>query len=130
MVEDNEHSTPWKNTMINAIRRQYGIRRVVGKGGVTLGWVTVSGDQWEPMSGLWAVRAEFLFARMAGEAVGPYPASGGYGDLDKLTRNLGDALEQSGLIVNDREIVRWDVCKEWWNHSCVKVRMDDLSGTH
>ena len=32
-------------------------------------------------------------------------------DLDKLTRAIGDALEQSGMIRSDARIWSWDVSK-------------------
>lgn len=35
------------------------------------------------------------------------------GDLDKLTRNLLDAMEDSGLIVNDCMVVGLDLAKRW-----------------
>lgn len=40
-----------------------------------------------------------------------YPA--GTPDLDKLQRALGDALTESGIIVDDARIVRWHVIGVW-----------------
>lgn len=40
-----------------------------------------------------------------------YPA--GTPDLDKLQRALGDALTESGVIVDDARIVRWHVMEVW-----------------
>lgn len=40
-----------------------------------------------------------------------YPA--GTPDLDKLQRALGDALTESGVIVDDARIVRWHVMGVW-----------------
>ena len=34
-------------------------------------------------------------------------------DLDKLTRGIGDAIEQSGIARNDSQIVQWSVLKRW-----------------
>ena len=34
-------------------------------------------------------------------------------DLDKLTRGIGDSIEQSGIARNDSQIVRWTVSKMW-----------------
>lgn len=34
-------------------------------------------------------------------------------DLDKLTRALGDAITQSGLIHGDQQICRWNTDKRW-----------------
>lgn len=35
------------------------------------------------------------------------------GDLDNLAKGVLDAMEQSGLIANDRELARLDVAKYW-----------------
>ena len=32
-------------------------------------------------------------------------------DLDKLTRGIGDSIEQSGIARNDSQIIRWTVSK-------------------
>ena len=42
-----------------------------------------------------------------------YPSKASSGDLDKLMRNLGDALEQSGILRNDARIVDVNICKRW-----------------
>lgn len=42
-----------------------------------------------------------------------YPVAMGIGDLDKLLRNVGDALVSSGLIKDDQYIVRVEVDKFW-----------------
>ena len=34
-------------------------------------------------------------------------------DLDKLTRGIGDSIEQSGIARNDSQNVRWTVSKMW-----------------
>ena len=34
-------------------------------------------------------------------------------DLDKLTRGIGDSIEQSGIARNDSQIIRWTVSKMW-----------------
>lgn len=68
-----------------------------------------------------AVEAVFYFVKTIGvngevwpSHDTPWPMADDIGDTDKLQRNLGDALEQSGLIANDRNIVRWiDPRKEW-----------------
>lgn len=42
-----------------------------------------------------------------------HPVAPTIGDLDKLTRAVGDALTKSGLIVDDRFIVRLVAEKQW-----------------
>jgi hypothetical protein len=56
------------------------------------------------------VVARFRFARRGRV---PTPTTTSTYDLDKLTRNLGDALVDAGVMVNDAQVVRWDVEKEW-----------------
>ena len=34
-------------------------------------------------------------------------------DLDKLTRGIGDSIEQAGIARNDSQIIRWTVSKMW-----------------
>ncbi|MFT8639040.1 RusA family crossover junction endodeoxyribonuclease [Bifidobacterium sp.] len=50
----------------------------------------------------------------------PYPATQarkekGGGDLDKLCRAVGDALEKAGIIQNDALIVDWQASKRYAN---------------
>lgn len=86
LTEDGEHSKPWKEHMIRALRGAYPMTR------------------WD---GATVVETFFRFERLASEVrrgdlwpiQPPGPAS--QGDWDKLTRNVGDALTQSGLIRDD-----------------------------
>lgn len=90
--EDGEYSVPWKNAMINAIRRQCEVQRWPG-----------------PVE----VHAFFRFERevsvegvgVIGEDALTWPVGRQYGDEDKLRRNLLDALTQSGLILDDSLVV-------------------------
>jgi hypothetical protein len=126
MVEQVEGSKPWKLRMIAEIRREFGIEPIyrAAKGArVVVGWKTSrakGGGIWTPYAGAVEVTAVFLFERLRG--VGgeilpshstPWPIADDIGDTDKLCRNLGDALEQSGLIANDRNIVSWHAQKAW-----------------
>jgi Holliday junction resolvase RusA-like endonuclease len=43
----------------------------------------------------------------------PYPTEVKMGDADKLARNVGDALEDSGLIRDDAQITDWCIAKRW-----------------
>lgn len=122
LVEEVEGSRPWKLRMIAEVRKQAKIMPVKTVNKVT-GWVRNVGGvplSWEPIDEAIAVTAVFRFwpeMSKNGGAVpssqGPYPSSDHFGDLDKLCRNLGDALEQSGLIRNDRLIVGWKATKVW-----------------
>jgi Holliday junction resolvase RusA-like endonuclease len=108
LVESGEYAVPWKKTMIKEIGRS----RILHDrdGGSYAGPVEVS--------------ATFVFAQQLG--VGheawpshrtPYPTSIDIGDLDKLLRNLLDALTQSGLIKDDSQVARIGpgTCKVWAN---------------
>lgn len=105
LIEQTEHSKPWKLRMIAAIRKAY-------PSGVTYA---------APVE----VRAEFIFERehetrsgVAGTRLresssGAWPVSIIWGDLDKLERNLLDALTQSGLIADDRLVVAMQTRKRF-----------------
>ena len=41
----------------------------------------------------------------------PDPATDG--DLDKFARNVGDALQDTRVIVDDSQIVHWSAWKAW-----------------
>lgn len=131
MVEQVEGSKPWKLRMIAEIRREFGIQPVVraaaGKR-VVVGWKSMRDKGgpgvWTPYAGAVEVTATFLFVRtlsVAPKSLGEvipshqtgFPIADDFGDLDKLMRNLGDALQQSGLIAEDRLIVTWITRKRW-----------------
>lgn len=103
MVESVAGSRPWKLHMIRGIRERAGIVPIkIGQ--------RVTGFNPAPYAGPVWVTAVFGFEG------GPdgYPiVSNDHGDLDKLCRNLGDALEQSGLLLNDSQIVGWIASKVW-----------------
>jgi Holliday junction resolvase RusA-like endonuclease len=97
MIEDHAHSEPWRKRISAAIRTQ--CPGVVFPGPVS-------------------VIATFSFERLGPSAQAlswPVTNAGANasGDLDKLTRNLLDAMEDSGLIVNDCMVVGLDVSKCW-----------------
>lgn len=58
------------------------------------------------------VAAVFRFAPPARPEIASHPC-GFEGDLDKLCRNLGDAMQDAGLIADDRLIVGWGALKGW-----------------
>lgn len=122
MVEAVESSRPWKLHTIRTIRHTFGIESV-RQGAKVVGW-TRGGSPWEPWAGAVEVQVIFRFLPEYSKAAGksgqvlpsydtPWPIADEIGDTDKLCRNLGDALEQSGLISNDRNIVSWRACKVW-----------------
>jgi Holliday junction resolvase RusA-like endonuclease len=103
LAEQGEYSKPWKLHMIREIMRQCGA------------------SKYKPgHAGAVEVRAEFLFERETGadgkikpSSDTPWPSSIVWGDVDKLERNLLDALTQSGLIEDDRLVVAIQSRKRW-----------------
>jgi Holliday junction resolvase RusA-like endonuclease len=100
LVESGEYAVAWKKTMIKAIRDLAGGMPIV------------------PCERPVEVRATFFYARTgpAAQVLGrPTLASGANacGDLDKLERNLLDALTQSGLIKDDSLVVKIVSEKRW-----------------
>lgn len=108
LVEAVAGSTPWKLHMIREIRKAFCLEPVKDGNRVT-GFLR-GGEPWQPLEGAIEVQAIFRFMP---EGEHSWPIDGESGDLDKLERNLGDALEQSGLIANDRNIVSWTARKRW-----------------
>lgn len=75
-------------------------------------------DDWDQNAPLF-VSAQFRFVRPKGHfgKKGLRPSAPDYKatkpDLDKLTRGIGDSIEQSGIARNDSQIVQWSVLKRW-----------------
>lgn len=118
MVEAVESSKPWKLHMIRTIRHNFGIEPV-RNGARVVAWKR-GGSPWMPHEGAVDVQAVFRFmpelsvnGGLKPSSAGPWPTADEIGDTDKLCRNLGDALEQSGMIANDRNIVKWAAVKRW-----------------
>jgi len=116
LTEDHALSTPWKNTMIKAMRME--ARNVQG----------VVRQLREPYPGPVEVHSFFRFERdesvvkhpQYGDGVKivpshatPWPTAMGIGDEDKLRRSVLDALTQSGLILDDRMVIGGMNYKRW-----------------
>lgn len=106
LEESGEHSKPWKLKMIRVIREQ-----IVGP---------KTAPRVAPYPGPVEVRFEVRFDREYGangelkeSSNTPWPTSIVWGDIDKLERNLLDALTQSGLIADDRLVVAKSGRKRW-----------------
>src|SRR6201985_1574683 len=83
-----------------------------GAGAKIVGWA----DGWARLAvPVWVSGPFFIDPAWVGHSVEdwPYPTAADCGDTDKLARAFGDALTQSGLIKDDRLIVRWNVEKVW-----------------
>jgi len=71
-----------------------------------------------------AVRALFVYERPEEEGDWCWPIAITYGDTDKLIRNLGDALTDSRLIMDDSQIVGWpDSWKVYGEQAYVRVQV-------
>lgn len=99
MVESNPESTVWLRTMAKAFE------------------ATRNGAVVVPYEGPVAVQADFWFDRHAFGAetlASSHPIHPHIGDLDKLVRNLLDALQASKIIKDDRQVVELaDTRKRW-----------------
>jgi len=112
-MHDTPESETWKRTMIAAIRCECKIMpRVAGR--------KIVGFDPEPYPGPVDVTAVFAFDRSMSVNGGPVPSHAGdfpeaedIGDVDKLLRNLLDALTQSGLIKDDRLVIWTSAVKIW-----------------
>lgn len=86
LTESGQYAKPWKEAMIKAIQAAVPCKQHEGPVMVNL---------------------EFLFLPEHGEDVLlDLPIGREYGDIDKLERNVLDALTQSGLIKDDSQVVQ------------------------
>lgn len=75
-------------------------------------------DAWggrEPLGACWA-QVHFYFDRPTGETM-PYPTKRQYGDLDKLQRNVFDAVTDAGVWADDSGLVGLSGGGKWWAQS-------------
>jgi len=104
LVEDHATSKPWRLRMTNEIVRE------VQRAGLAPGW--------QSYSGALHVIADFRYERLGPSAqLLAYPTvnAGIYanGDIDKLLRNLLDAMQGSGLVTDDCQVVKLESSKRW-----------------
>jgi Holliday junction resolvase RusA-like endonuclease len=97
-LQDSPQSTRWRRTMVKHVRE--------------LGWA--------PVEGPCVVQMVFWFDpaavghKLAHFDEEDHPTHPHIGDLDKLVRNVLDALQDAGVYANDRQVVRFgDTCKRW-----------------
>jgi Holliday junction resolvase RusA-like endonuclease len=104
MREEVQESVPWKRDMIRAIRAD-----------MLPGHSLAVMD--EPYAFSVEVHAFFRFdrshSRELGAQTSPWPDQRDIGDVDKLYRNLLDALTQSGLLADDDLVVGGQSWKRW-----------------
>lgn len=114
---DRELSRLWKLKMVKVLRETLGITTA------KIGGKVVRTDA-EPYAGAVEVHRFFRFEREVRTAAGhegetwpsqdtPWPTVKFIGDVDKLTRNLLDALEQSGVIADDCLVTAGAETKRW-----------------
>lgn len=103
LVEDHEHSKPWRIRMVNEIRmRVPGVARV----------------DHAPYAGAVSVYACFYFEQTGDTALASlWPVVNGgvnaNGDLDKLLRNLLDALKDARVIKDDSLVCEINARMRW-----------------
>lgn len=106
--QDTPQSTAWKQSMVKQLRELVGIEvaRVAG---------AVMRIDAEPYAGPVEVHRFFRFAPAPGwpSHETEWPVAVDIGDVDKLTRNLLDALQQAGVIADDRNVIGGAELKRW-----------------
>lgn len=103
LIEDHPHSKPWRIKMVRAIRQAH---------------PHLSLADHVPYAGAVEVRATFLFERKGPTALRlAYPMVNGganaNGDLDKLERNLLDALKDACVLADDSVVCGLVTGKRW-----------------
>lgn len=86
MYEDNARTKPWRKVMVEAMQ-EHGRALTVFDSAV---WVSL----------------RFVFLRPKSHKPNSLPTSKLLGDVDKLTRNVLDALTQAGVITDDKFVVK------------------------
>lgn len=105
MREDNKGTKPWRKRMIQGLQDERG----------------------RPLhrfdSAVW-VSLRFVFLRPKSHAPSSLPTSKMLGDVDKLTRNVLDALTQAGVITDDKYVIKLrDVEKVYGPNPGVHIRI-------
>lgn len=104
MEEQVKESKPWRIRMVNEV-----MKRIASECGVAMspeGWA-LAGLPWVgPVS----VGLEFVFPREVRD-VAVWPIAIRYGDSDKLTRNVLDALTDAKVYGDDSQVVALNVIK-------------------
>lgn len=110
-IEANKNLAPWRADAIHAIQQQFDGREVI------TGPIRVQAicRYVRPKSHYRTGRNAHLVRENA-----PYWKASAP-DLDKLQRAIGDALTQSGAIVDDSQIVAWDASKVWGQSAFVEL---------
>jgi len=103
LVEQVEGSEDWKKTLIKAFHRK------VRLGDGTNPALTLPGY---PYDDAVKVIVVFYFPKPVNSSL-DYPSTRTYYDLDKLQRNLGDALEQGHVLKDDARIIEWSAQKRF-----------------
>lgn len=109
LIEDHKHSKPWRQQMVKAMRD----------------------PQREPYAGPVQVVATFVFERhgvTSKQLLWPTLNAGvnAQGDLDKLLRNLLDALTDARVIVDDSQVCQIGSSKSWGGEAGVRVSVHAL----
>lgn len=105
MREDNPRTKPWRTVVVRALQDDHGKPLVVFDSAV---WVSL----------------RFVFVRPKSHKPTTLPTSRQLGDVDKLTRNMLDALTQSGVLTDDSYVLRLrDVEKVYGPNPGVHIRI-------
>lgn len=84
--EDNKGTKPWRKRMVEALQDEHG-------------------KPWHRFDSAVWVSLRFVFLRPRSHDASSLPTSKALGDVDKLTRNVLDALTQAGVITDDKYVI-------------------------
>lgn len=110
LIEDHKHSKPWRQRMVAALKDMATPEVVFEK----------------PHAGPVGVIATFVFERHGATSKQlPCPTLNAgvnaCGDLDKLLRNLLDALQDAGVIADDAQVCSIESGKVWGSEAGVRL---------
>lgn len=123
MVEQVSESKPWRQKMQRAIVREISVR--MSRPGH-------DAAAWRPIEAPLSVRLVFVYERPKtgmGTSL-PYPTlaagANAAGDIDKLSRNVLDALQGAGLIKDDAQVVELRARKGWGERAGVLMQVETV----
>lgn len=102
-MADSRLSSAWRSAVAEAVCRRLGA--VPGPRG--------SERPYEALSGPVRASLSVDFPRPRAGTTDSRPIARGWGDLDKLIRNIGDALEDAGVVSDDAQFSAWLAEKRW-----------------
>lgn len=103
MREANSKARPWRNVVIETLQK----------------------EQADTLEGPVRVHAHFYMPHLAKPI--PHPVTRSSYDIDKLSRNILDALTIAGIVYDDSQVVTLIATKEYSEHPGVQITVESYT---